>query len=253
MRRAAAHSSKASWWMWSRSGWCWGCRTVSRRRVARAATRQWGSPVAAWRRVSCALTHRRAFRTVPCGSAHEPMSASTTATNRWVGACCVGCGNCFSTASMSDATLPFPDVAAGCSGPRPGTDRALPALWRYAERADVEAAPLDRWLRLHAGGAMLRWTGGLRRRRLARFARAVTAAGAAALALDDAALAAAARSAGVALRRHAPDRHGLVWLFALVREAASRSLGCRPYETQVMGAAALWRGAIAEMATGEGK
>jgi len=131
--------------------------------------------------------------------------------------------------------------------------RALPALWRYPERADAERAPLDRWLHQHVGGAMLRCTGGLRRRRLAGFARAVTVTGAASAALDDAALAAAAREAGIALRRRATDRAALVWLFALVREAASRSLGFRPYETQVMGAAALWRGAVAEMATGEGK
>ncbi len=129
----------------------------------------------------------------------------------------------------------------------------LPALWRYPEHAEQDVAPLDRWLRQRAGGAALRCTGGLRRRRLAGFARAVSAAGATAEALDDAALAIAAREAGIALRRRASDRAALVRLFALVREAASRVLGFRPYETQVMGAAALWRGAIAEMATGEGK
>lgn len=41
--------------------------------------------------------------------------------------------------------------------------------------------------------------------------------------------------------------------FAAVREAASQTLGERPYDTQVMGAAALHRGTIAEMLTGEGK
>ncbi|MFE5775149.1 preprotein translocase subunit SecA [Brachybacterium sp. NPDC056505] len=41
--------------------------------------------------------------------------------------------------------------------------------------------------------------------------------------------------------------------FAAVREAASRTLGQRPYEVQVMGGAALHRGRIAEMKTGEGK
>jgi preprotein translocase subunit SecA len=71
--------------------------------------------------------------------------------------------------------------------------------------------------------------------------------------LDDAALAAAARAAGIALRRRASDRAALVRLFALVREAATRALGFRPHDTQVMAAVALWRGAIAEMATGEGK
>lgn len=41
--------------------------------------------------------------------------------------------------------------------------------------------------------------------------------------------------------------------FAAVREAARRTLGQRPYTVQVMGGAALHRGRIAEMKTGEGK
>jgi len=41
--------------------------------------------------------------------------------------------------------------------------------------------------------------------------------------------------------------------FAVVREAAQRTLGQRHYDVQVVGAAALHRGMIAEMRTGEGK
>ncbi|MCX6427347.1 MAG: preprotein translocase subunit SecA [Actinobacteria bacterium] len=41
--------------------------------------------------------------------------------------------------------------------------------------------------------------------------------------------------------------------FALVREAAKRTLGQRHYDVQIMGGAALHRGNIAEMRTGEGK
>ena len=40
---------------------------------------------------------------------------------------------------------------------------------------------------------------------------------------------------------------------AVVREAALRATGKRPYPVQIMGALAMCRGAIAEMATGEGK
>jgi len=40
---------------------------------------------------------------------------------------------------------------------------------------------------------------------------------------------------------------------ALAREAAVRSLGMRPFPVQVMGALAMCEGAVAEMATGEGK
>lgn len=43
------------------------------------------------------------------------------------------------------------------------------------------------------------------------------------------------------------------WAFALVREAASRVLGERPYDVQVMGAIVLHQGKILEMKTGEGK
>lgn len=45
----------------------------------------------------------------------------------------------------------------------------------------------------------------------------------------------------------------LVEAFAAVREAAHRTLGQRPYDVQIMGGAALHRGRIAEMKTGEGK
>ncbi len=41
--------------------------------------------------------------------------------------------------------------------------------------------------------------------------------------------------------------------FALVREAAKRTLGLRPFDVQLIGAVALHRGMIAEMKTGEGK
>ncbi len=41
--------------------------------------------------------------------------------------------------------------------------------------------------------------------------------------------------------------------FALVREACQRCLGKRPFDVQLMGAAALFAGKLAEMQTGEGK
>src|SRR6185295_14637059 len=40
---------------------------------------------------------------------------------------------------------------------------------------------------------------------------------------------------------------------AAIREAADRKLGMRPFPVQIMGALALHRGYLAEMATGEGK
>jgi preprotein translocase subunit SecA len=50
-----------------------------------------------------------------------------------------------------------------------------------------------------------------------------------------------------------PTERLLPEAFALVREAARRSLGLRPYDVQLLGAAAMHRGCVAEMQTGEGK
>src|SRR5262245_5227991 len=41
--------------------------------------------------------------------------------------------------------------------------------------------------------------------------------------------------------------------FAVVREAAKRAIGLRPYDVQVVGGVVLHQGKIAEMKTGEGK
>jgi preprotein translocase subunit SecA len=46
---------------------------------------------------------------------------------------------------------------------------------------------------------------------------------------------------------------GLAEVLALAREGARRSLGKRPFDTQLMGAAVLLEGRLAEMQTGEGK
>jgi preprotein translocase subunit SecA len=55
-------------------------------------------------------------------------------------------------------------------------------------------------------------------------------------------------------RRQAPGfEEFLPEALACMMEAASRTLGLRPYPVQIMGALALYRGYLAEMATGEGK
>ncbi len=48
-------------------------------------------------------------------------------------------------------------------------------------------------------------------------------------------------------------KEALITAFALVREAAKRTLGQRHYDVQLIGGIALFEGKIAEMATGEGK
>jgi len=55
------------------------------------------------------------------------------------------------------------------------------------------------------------------------------------------------------LERGAPVDDLAAESFAVVREAAQRILGLRPYDVQVVGAAALHRGSVVEMRTGEGK
>jgi preprotein translocase subunit SecA len=65
------------------------------------------------------------------------------------------------------------------------------------------------------------------------------------------------KAAGLKIRWEAkagmPLRSLLPEAFALVREAARRTLGMQHFEVQVMGAMALFEGHIAEMQTGEGK
>jgi preprotein translocase subunit SecA len=60
------------------------------------------------------------------------------------------------------------------------------------------------------------------------------------------------RGRALALRER-DDEDRVIEAFALVRESARRALGQRLHEVQILGGLALHRGAIAEMATGEGK
>jgi preprotein translocase subunit SecA len=55
------------------------------------------------------------------------------------------------------------------------------------------------------------------------------------------------------LRRRGLDRRLIAPAFALIREAADRTLGMRHFDVQLMGGAAMLRGMVAEMETGEGK
>ncbi|MEO1202774.1 MAG: prepilin peptidase [Pseudomonadota bacterium] len=73
-------------------------------------------------------------------------------------------------------------------------------------------------------------------------------------ALDDAALRDRALELKLELRRHGIDSDPHVAkAFALVREAAGRSLGMRHFDSQIIGGRVLLAGKVAEMATGEGK
>ena len=86
-----------------------------------------------------------------------------------------------------------------------------------------------------------------------RFVALVDAHAAEFAALDDNALRAQAKLLRVELRRLGFVAVPVARCFALVREAATRVLGKRHYDTQVIAGWWLMRGTLVEMATGEGK
>jgi preprotein translocase subunit SecA len=61
------------------------------------------------------------------------------------------------------------------------------------------------------------------------------------------------RAYAIALPEQEFDHHLVTHAFALVREAAKRVLGQRPYDVQLYGGLVLHKGKVAEMKTGEGK
>ncbi|MDR3373836.1 MAG: preprotein translocase subunit SecA [Ancalomicrobiaceae bacterium] len=93
-----------------------------------------------------------------------------------------------------------------------------------------------------------------RARRLHRILPLVETHAAAYAALNDDALEAEARLIAVAFRRQPDFPDGLTGrAFALIREMSGRVLGKRHYDVQILGAFAMVKGMLAEMATGEGK
>ena len=120
----------------------------------------------------------------------------------------------------------------------------------FPERIDRPASAFDA-----AAGALL---GGVRQRlrpplaMLAQVARLAAARQAAVALLGDAELRRTLPAvASIAMRQSRPG--ALAEALALVREAARRTLGIEPFETQLMGAAGLLVGRLVEMQTGEGK
>jgi len=71
--------------------------------------------------------------------------------------------------------------------------------------------------------------------------------------LDDAALGARARALAARAAQDASRDELRAEAYALVREAADRVLGMRPFDVQVIAALAMDRGRVVEMLTGEGK
>jgi preprotein translocase subunit SecA len=125
-----------------------------------------------------------------------------------------------------------------------------PAPW--VERAEARQNGFDRAL-LHGLGVLLAAASPLRQRRLRRFAERVLRTDAALQAASDEELAARAQALRASLALSGLTDGLVTEAFALVREVSGRILGKRHYPVQLMGGRAILNGAIAEMATGEGK
>ena len=124
-----------------------------------------------------------------------------------------------------------------------------PERFLYPERADTRDTWLDQFGTTVEGWFRAKPSGG----RCAAMARRVAAHAAEFARLSDPELQAAARLLRARLRQFGLARRATPRAFALVREAAHRTVGLRAFDVQVMGAAALLDGRIAEMETGEGK
>jgi preprotein translocase subunit SecA len=125
----------------------------------------------------------------------------------------------------------------------------------YVERDEHEPVWHDRLaLGLWHGvmGPLVMRAGGARRAATA-FARRVGVLGEALAGLPDDTLRQRFRALGPALRRDGFRPEASAQCFALVREAASRVLGQRHYDAQLIAGWWLLGGRLAEMATGEGK
>jgi preprotein translocase subunit SecA len=121
----------------------------------------------------------------------------------------------------------------------------------YPERAWPRDGLLDRaGMRVRAAVAR-RLLGGRSRREA--LVRAVAAQEGSVSGLGEAALRAEGEEAGLRLRREGFQMDLAARAFALVREAAGRTLGQRHYDVQLIGGWILLQGQVAEMETGEGK
>ena len=129
---------------------------------------------------------------------------------------------------------------------RPGV-----SLGAYPQRIEAELSELERGLRnwLERSGARLR-----RKHRSQReIARRVHRYDEVLQQCSEAALDAVLRELRYQLRRQGMTEDLMIESFAVIREAAARSLGKRHFDTQLYGGWLILNGMLAEMMTGEGK
>ncbi len=121
----------------------------------------------------------------------------------------------------------------------------------FPEREDRAVHMADQWaLGVMAGARRLLASNPARE--IAELDRLMAQRASELAALDDGDVVSRLRAAATTALQH-KHRAALHDALLLVAEAASRSLGMRPYPTQLVGVATLVRGRLAEMQTGEGK
>jgi preprotein translocase subunit SecA len=121
----------------------------------------------------------------------------------------------------------------------------------YPERLDPRPTMLDRWIRRATGPVLRRLSAW--QVRPGALIRAVAATEAELQQLDEQQLRYAAFALRTPLRLLGLRDELVARSFALVREAARRTLGERHYDVQLVGGRVLLAGLVAEMETGEGK
>ena len=121
----------------------------------------------------------------------------------------------------------------------------------YPEREDARLSRLDEMAEHLAGALTRRWRA--RRSGLELVPARVELHAADMAIASEAELRAAAARLRVSLREGPFADAAVARCFALVREAAERTIGQRHYDVQLMGGFALLHGMVAEMETGEGK
>ena len=121
----------------------------------------------------------------------------------------------------------------------------------YPEREDPHEGAVERVLSRARGPIIRRLAA--RPSRRAAFLRRVAGHGAALAAMNAAALREAVEELRTALRRHGFAEDVVARAFAIVRETASRTIGLRHFDVQLIGGRVLLDGMVAEMDTGEGK
>ena len=152
-------------------------------------------------------------------------------------------GAAAAAATPTHASTPSPAVA------RPPAAGSAGRL--YPQRIEDPVRPVDDWLRATAAGIRQRLPG--RAGWLHRLAAQAMRQREAVAMLDDAELRAALQPHARDVWAHGARAAGFASGLALVAEAARRSLGLDPFATQLMGAACVAGGRLAEMQTGEGK